>query len=255
MKYSEISFTCASVMSAPAAFIMATVSRHSSGSLLAFTTLRRSWHATHFSWITGLADPSLSGKPPGWLGSACTTWAWAGSAAQRDANAINAGNERFFIVSPSRLGVRRYPRVAPSLGNNAVIVGTDFLLGHRTRWRASGGPDELLNGRDQRIRRHAGDVVLGLDRHLLDVRVLLGHPLDRRGRIAVRLQPAHQHDRHLDHGKLRPHLAHRPARQLGAFSDRLAIAIVGIALEHVAVVELDQRIRGALAVETETRRI
>src|SRR5215470_15896900 len=140
MKYSEISFTCASVMSAPAAFIMWTVSRHSSGSLLAFTALRRSWQATHFSWITGLADPSLSGKPPGWLGSACTTWAWAGSTAQREANAINAGNERFFIVSPSGLGVRRYPRVAPSLGN-AVIVGTDFLLGQT---RAQAAPMNFL---------------------------------------------------------------------------------------------------------------
>jgi len=42
LRYSEIWVTCSSVIRAPAAFIMKTASRHSSGDLLLFTTRRRS---------------------------------------------------------------------------------------------------------------------------------------------------------------------------------------------------------------------
>src|SRR5215510_11640407 len=64
--------------------------------------------------------------------------------AQKDANAINAGNDRFFIVSPSGLDLRRHPRVAPSMGNHAMIVRTDFLLCHRARAGAQVAPMNFL---------------------------------------------------------------------------------------------------------------
>src|SRR5260221_5894295 len=116
--------------------------------------------------MTGFAAPSFRGKPPGRLGSGCTTWAWTGRTVQRDANASNAENERLFIVSPSGFGVQRCRcgRAVLQGSNNAVIVAIAWNLCHG----GSGGSDELLNAGYQGVRRHPGNIVLRLDRHLQD---------------------------------------------------------------------------------------
>src|SRR5262245_701956 len=75
----------------------------------------------------------LDGKAAGLAGIGLHNRSLGRKHGAQGANAINAGNERFFIGSPSGFGMRRHPRVAPSMGNNAVIVGTDFLLRHRAQ--------------------------------------------------------------------------------------------------------------------------
>src|SRR5262249_19016409 len=86
--------------------------------------------------------------------------------------------------------------------------------------------------------------------------MVLGDPLeDRRIAPAVRSQPAHQHGRGLDGGEILPDVAARPARGRSALSDWGLIAVVGIALEHVAGVDFDQRMLGALAISGYARRV
>src|SRR5215831_7993385 len=143
---------------------------------------------------------------------------------------------------------RREDIVPPS----RLDVDLQRLRRNRHDSRARG---EFAHRRHQFLRRLVGDVVLGIDRRPFDAGIIAGDARDDLGRVAVRAQPAHDHGRALDGGKLLPDVAARALGQIGAFALRLGVLEVGIALEHVALLDLDQRGERALAVVRDARRV
>src|SRR5262249_14570483 len=169
----------------------------------------------------------------------------------------------------------------PSL--STVVISARHELGaktlsHHAGWTSTlaAGPaivmdrsdagGEFAHGSHQLLRRLIGDIVLGIGGCPFDLRVVAWHPRNQPGRGAVRAQtPPDQGRAPYPRGNLPERAAGPPRagcprppgalRQVRAFTLRLAVLEVRVALEHVALLDLDQRGLRALAIVRDARRI